>query len=39
MQSSLLENFVKGMKISMPEDSDQNKPMNSLVVNYTLNHI
>ena len=38
-QSELMEIFVKGMKRRIPEDSYQNKPVNSLVVNYILNHI
>ena len=39
MQSALVEKFVKGMNRRIPEDSDCNKPMNYLVVNYILNHI
>ena len=39
IQSALVEKFVKGMKRMMPEDSDCNKPVNYLVVNYILNHI
>ena len=34
-----MDTFSKGAKRSMPEDSDRNKPVNSLVVNYILNHI
>ena len=34
MQSALMKKFVKGTKRRMPEDSDRNKPVNSLVVNY-----
>ena len=34
-----MEKFVKGTTRRMPEDPDWNKPMNSLVVNYFLNHI
>ena len=32
MQSALMERFVKGVKRRIPEDSDRNKPVNSLVV-------
>ena len=39
MQSLLMERLSKGMKKRMPEDSDQNKPLNSLVVNYISNDI
>ena len=39
MQSALVEKKFKGMKRRMPEDSYFNKPVNSLVVNYILNHI
>ena len=39
MQSEFMEKFVKGMKRRMLEESDRNKPVNSLVVNYILNHI
>ena len=34
--SLLVERFAKGMKKSMPEDLERNKPLNSLVVNYIL---
>ena len=34
-----MEDFVRGMKRSIPEDSDRNKPVNYLVVNYIFNHI
>ena len=37
MQSLLIERFVKGEKKRMPEDSDRNKPLNSLGINYILN--
>ena len=37
MQSSLMERFTKGMKKIIPEDSDQNKTLNYLVINYILN--
>ena len=39
MQSELMGIFDKGTKRRMTEDSDRNKPVNSLVVNYILNHI
>ena len=39
IQSALTEMFVKGMKRRILEDSDQNKPVNYLVVNYILNNI
>ena len=39
MPLALMERFAKGMKRRMPEDSDWNKPVNSLVVNYILSHI
>ena len=39
MKFSLMASFAKGMKKRMPEDSDQNKPLNSLVINYILNDI
>ena len=35
----LYEKFVNVVKRSMPEESDWNKTMNSLVVNYISNHI
>ena len=34
MQPSLMEKLVKGMKRRISEDSDRNKPVNLLVVNY-----
>ena len=39
IQSALMEIFIKGMKRKISEDSDHIKPVNSLVVNYILNHI
>ena len=39
IQSSLMERFYKGVKKRIPEDSDRNKPLNSLVINYILNDI
>ena len=39
MKSSIMERFSKVMKKRMPEDSDRNKPYNSLVMNYILNDI
>ena len=39
IQPELMEIFDKVMTRKMPEDSDWNKPVNSLVVNYILNHI
>ena len=39
IQLVLMEIFSKGMKRRMPEDSDLNKPVNVLVVNYILNNI
>ena len=39
MLLELMEKFVTVMKRRMPEDSSCNKPVNSLVVNYILNHI
>ena len=39
MESSLTEKFVKGVQRRMPEYSDHNKPVNSLVVKYILNNI
>ena len=39
MQYSLIERFSKGMKKRIPEDSDQNKPLKSLVIKYILNDI
>ena len=39
LQSALMEIFSKCMKRSMPEDLDRNRPVNSWVVNYILNHI
>ena len=39
MQSSLMERVSKGMKKRMPYDSEENKPLNSLVVDYILNCI
>ena len=39
MQSKFMEKCVKGMKSMNPEDSDQNKPVNYLVVNYILSLI
>ena len=39
MQLELMEIFANDMKSRMIEDSDSNKPVNSLVVNYILNHI
>ena len=38
MQSSLMERFDKGTKKRMPEDSERNKPLNYLVINYILNN-
>ena len=38
-QSSLMERFTKGMKKSMPEDSDRNKTLKYLAINYILNEI
>ena len=39
MQLELMEIFPNDMNSRMIEDSDCNKPVNSLVVNYILNHI
>ena len=39
MQSTLMKIFDKGTKRRTPYDSDWNKPMNLLLVNYILNHI
>ena len=39
IQSVFMEIFAKETKRRMLEDSDWNKPVNSLVVNYILNHI
>ena len=39
MQSDLMEIFAKGTNRRMPEDSDRNKSVNSLLENYILNHI
>ena len=39
MHSSLMERVSKGMKKRMPYDSEENKHLNSLVVDYTLNCI
>ena len=39
MQSTSMEIFVKGTKSRTSEDSDRNKPVNSLVADYILNHI
>ena len=39
VQSALVEIFSKGMNRRMTEDSDWNKSVNSLVVNYILNYI
>ena len=33
------ENIAKGVKSSFSEDSYWNKPVNSLVANYSFNHI
>ena len=38
MQSVLMEIFSKGIKRRMTEDSDRSKTVNSLLVNYILNH-
>ena len=39
MQLLLMKKFAKSTKRRIPEDSDQNKPVNYLVENYILNHI
>ena len=39
MQYSLIERFSKGTKKKIPEDSDRNKPLKSLVIKYILNDI
>ena len=39
MKFSLMESFDKGVKKRMLEYSDQNKPLNSLVINYILDDI
>ena len=39
MKLALMERFDKVMKSRIPEYSDSNKPVNSLVVNYILSHI
>ena len=39
IQSSLMERFSEEIKKMIPEESDQNKPLNSLVINYILNYI
>ena len=39
MQLELMEIFPNDTNSRMIEDSDWNKPVNSLVVNYRFNHI
>ena len=39
MQLSLMKIFSKGMNRRISDDSDRNKPVDSLVVNYILNNI
>ena len=34
-----MERFSKGIEKNIPEDSDHNKPLNYLVINYILNDI
>ena len=39
MQSYIMERFYKEMKNRIPDYSYQNKPLNSLVINYIFNDI
>ena len=39
MQLAFMKRYAKGMKRKMLEDSYRNKPLNSLIVSYILNHI